>query len=56
MAELLHIDTVDFKKSSLELRIVRLRKQLSLAGAPDNSIESLRTVGYQLHVPIQIFE
>ncbi|MDO9277036.1 MAG: response regulator transcription factor [Polaromonas sp.] len=55
MAELLHLDTADFKKSSLELRIVRLRKKLSLAGAQDNSIESLRSVGYQLLVSIQIY-
>jgi DNA-binding response OmpR family regulator len=41
-------------KASLEVRIVRLRKKMWEAGAPGTVIESIRNVGYQLSVPIQI--
>lgn len=55
LAELLGSDLEHFNKSSLELRIVRLRKKLSQAGATGPLIESLRSVGYQLMVPVQAF-
>jgi len=54
-AELLNIDMADFNKSSLELRIVRLRKKLAQAGAQGQCLESIRSIGYQLTVPIQVF-
>jgi DNA-binding response OmpR family regulator len=55
LAELLGSDLDRFNKSSLELRIVRLRKKLNQAGATGPLIESLRSVGYQLMVPVQAF-
>jgi len=42
-------------KSSLEVRIVRLRKKLMGVGADKNCISNIRNVGYQLCVPIEIF-
>lgn len=53
--ELIKSDQGEPNKSSLELRILRLRKKLQQAGAPANSLESIRSVGYQLHLPVQIF-
>lgn len=56
LAELLGVDTCDFNKASLEVRIVRLRKKLQQAGAPANVIEALRSVGYQLQFPVSILQ
>lgn len=42
-------------KSSLEVRIVRLRKKLIAVGADKNCISNIRHVGYQLCVPIEIY-
>jgi DNA-binding response OmpR family regulator len=53
--ELIKSDQGELNKSSLELRIVRLRKKLQQVGAPANALESIRSVGYQLNLPIQIF-
>lgn len=55
LSELLNIGASDFNKSSLELRIVRLRKKLTQVGAPSHGLEAIRSVGYQLNVPIQVF-
>ena len=55
LAELLDIDMKDFNKSALEVRIFRLRKKLLESGAQGSVLESVRSVGYQLHVPVQIF-
>jgi len=55
LAELLGSDLDNFNKSSLELRIVRLRKKLSQIGATEPLIESLRSVGYQIRVQVQVF-
>ncbi len=53
--ELIKSDQGELNKSSLELRIVRLRKKLQQVGAPANALESIRSVGYQLNLPVQIF-
>ncbi len=45
----------DASKSSLEVRIVRLRKKLMAVGADKNCISNIRNVGYQLCVPIEIY-
>jgi DNA-binding response OmpR family regulator len=45
----------DNSKSSLEVRIVRLRKKLIAVGADKNCIRNIRHVGYQLCVPIEIY-
>lgn len=45
----------DTTKSSLEVRIVRLRKKLMAVGAEKNCISNIRNVGYQLCVPIEIY-
>lgn len=41
-------------KANLEVRIVRLRKKLQLVGAEPNCLSSMRGIGYQLCVPLQI--
>ena len=48
------MDSADASKSSIEVRITRLRKKLAQAGAPDPCLESIRGVGYRLHAPIQL--
>jgi DNA-binding response OmpR family regulator len=55
IAELLRIDMTDFNKSRLEVRIFRLRKKLTEAGALGSLIESVRSIGYQLNLPIRVF-
>ena len=52
--EMFGLDTADVSKTSLEVRITRLRKKLSQAGAEGHCLESIRNVGYQLHVPVQV--
>jgi DNA-binding response OmpR family regulator len=47
-------DTEKLQKSTLEVRIVRLRKKLHEVGAGENAIESVRNFGYQLNTPILI--
>lgn len=47
-------DTDKLQKSTLEVRIVRLRKKLHEVGAGENAIESVRNFGYQLNAPILI--
>ena len=54
LLELFGLDTADNSKASLEIRITRLRKKLIQAGAQGHSLESIRNVGYQLHVPVQV--
>ena len=48
LAELLGSETDEAFKASLAVRMVRLRKKLTVAGAQDACIESLRNIGYQL--------
>lgn len=47
-------DSEKIQKSTLEVRIVRLRKKLYEVGAGENAIESIRNFGYQLNAPILI--
>lgn len=54
IAETLGLDLQTYPKSSLEVRIVRLRKKLIEAGADANCLESIRNHGYQLCIPIQV--
>jgi DNA-binding response OmpR family regulator len=54
LAHILGLEMGGLNKASLEVRIVRLRKKLLEAGASGAVIESIRNVGYQLSVPIQI--
>ena len=44
----------EFRKATLEVKVVRLRKKLIEAGAELRCIRSVRLVGYQLCVPLQI--
>ena len=48
------MDSADVSKTSLEVRITRLRKKLSQAGAQGLCLESIRGIGYQLNVPVQV--
>lgn len=54
IAELLDAEVDDSFKSSLAVRMVRLRKKLTDAGAEGLVIESLRNIGYQLTTHIEI--
>jgi DNA-binding response OmpR family regulator len=47
-------DSIDASKTSLEVRITRLRKKLAQVGAEVHCLESIRGIGYQLHVPVQV--
>lgn len=54
IAETLGLDLQNYPKSSLEVRIVRLRKKLVESGAEANCIEAVRSHGYQLCIPVQV--
>ena len=54
LLELFGMDSADVSKTSLEVRITRLRKKLSQVGIEGQSLESIRSVGYQLHLPVQL--
>lgn len=56
LLELLGDSHAEVSKTSIEVRITRLRKKLIHAGACFNCLESIRGVGYRLHVPIQILD
>jgi DNA-binding response OmpR family regulator len=49
------MDTIDSSKSNLEVRVTRLRKKLQQVGAPGQCLEAMRNVGYQLSIPIRLF-
>ncbi len=55
LLQILGLSMDDASKSSLEVRIVRLRKKLMAVGADKNCISNIRNVGYQLCVPIEIY-
>jgi DNA-binding response OmpR family regulator len=42
------------KKSTFAVQVVRLRKKLELAGAPEDAIKALRGFGYQLCIPLTV--
>ena len=54
LLELQGLDNAETSKTSLEVRITRLRKKLAQAGADGNSLAAIRGVGYQLQVPVQV--
>lgn len=54
LLELFGIDSAEASKTSLEVRITRLRKKLALAGAEGPCLEAIRSFGYQLQVPVQV--
>ncbi|WP_322992224.1 response regulator transcription factor [Limnohabitans sp.] len=54
LLELFGLDSADVSKTSLEVRITRLRKKLSQVGAQGLCLESIRGIGYQLNVPVQV--
>ena len=54
IAEMLDVQVDDAMKASIAMRIVRLRKKLIDAGAEGVVIESIRNVGYQILVHIEI--
>lgn len=54
LLELFGMDSAEVSKASLEIRITRLRKKLGQVGTEGQCLESIRSVGYQLHVPIQV--
>ena len=54
LAQILDLDMSNLNKASLEVRIVRLRKKLQDAGTTGVVIESIRNVGYQLLVHIEV--
>lgn len=54
LTQLLGYEPGTLNKSSLEVRIVRLRKKISEAGATGAVIESIRNVGYQFCAPLRV--
>lgn len=54
IAEILGLNLETYAKGSLEVRVVRLRKKLVEAGADATCIESIRSHGYQLCIPLQV--
>lgn len=55
LLQILGLSMDDASKSSLEVRIVRLRKKLMAVGADKSCISNIRNVGYQLCVPVEIY-
>lgn len=54
LIELLDKNAAQDPKAALELQIVRLRKKLAEAGAPQGAIKSIRSWGYKLCFPIRL--
>jgi DNA-binding response OmpR family regulator len=54
IAEMLEVQVDETMKASIAMRIVRLRKKLADAGAQGVVIESIRNIGYQILVHIEI--
>ena len=54
LMELLGRSADDFRKASLEVKVVRLRKKLGQVGAEAGCLRSIRLVGYQLCIPLMI--
>jgi DNA-binding response OmpR family regulator len=55
IAELLGAEVDEAFKSSLAVRMVRLRKKLNDAGAEGIAIEAIRNYGYQLVAQVEIY-
>jgi DNA-binding response OmpR family regulator len=54
VAQCLGLPAPDVKKSSIQIRMVRLRKKLHDAGADGAVIEAIRNVGYQFFDDLEI--
>ena len=54
LAHIFGLELNSLTKSSLQVRIVRLRKKLYDTGAHGAVIEAIRNVGYQFFEPIEI--
>ena len=54
IAEMMGVKADDAMKASISVRIARLRKKLVDLGAEGLVIESIRNVGYQLLIHIEI--
>lgn len=54
IAEMLGVDIDEAMKNSISVRMTRLRKKLNEAGADGLVIESIRNIGYQLLINIEI--
>lgn len=54
IAEALGLELQEYAKSSLEVRIVRLRRKLTEAGAEPGCIEAVRGQGYQLCISVRV--
>lgn len=54
IAEMLEVQVDETMKASIAMRIARLRKKLSDAGAQGVIIESIRNVGYQILVHVEV--
>jgi len=54
LAEVLQLDVSELNKSSLEVRIVRLRKKLIQIGSIAPGIDAIRNFGYRLSQPVKI--
>ena len=54
IAEMLEVQVDETMKASIAMRIARLRKKLSDAGAQGVIIESIRNVGYQILIHVEI--
>lgn len=54
LADIVGLDLATSPKSSLEVRIVRLRKKLVDAGAESGCVVSVRGQGYQLCISLQV--
>jgi DNA-binding response OmpR family regulator len=52
---LLKLDLNTYSKSAFEVRMVRLRKKLITVGAEKHCIRSIRMLGYQLSVALQVY-
>jgi DNA-binding response OmpR family regulator len=55
LAELLEVEVDEAFKSSLAVRMVRLRKKLNDAGVDGIAIEAIRQFGYQLVTQIEVY-
>lgn len=54
LMELLGQPDDDFRKATLEVKVVRLRKKLVEVGADQRCLRAVRLVGYQLCVPMNV--
>ena len=54
IAEAVGLDLDVIKKSLIELHVSRLRKKLPALGGVDSPIRAIRSVGYQLCVPVRL--